>query len=251
MTAFKSALGREVAEFLDSMPAAYARAFSAREVGEHAAIVARRGSALAHVETWRGAADRPLVCVVADDQPGLLSFVSDALLSHGLSVKSAQIYCRRCRDGALEAVDFFQLELASAAQRGDAIEPAELASFTQTLNELIAEDRLASRASRERDTIPVPRARPSRFYFDLDALRDGELVLIVETPDFAGLLLSITSALHGQGIRILASDIRTESGFALDRFTLETTGAEPLDAARLCDIEQAVRAAVQTRNHAL
>jgi UTP:GlnB (protein PII) uridylyltransferase len=251
MIASESALGHEIAEFLDSMPAAYAQVFSAREVGEHAAIVARRGEDLAHVETWRGADDQPLVCVVADDQPGLLSFVSDALLSHGLSVKSAQVYCRRCREGKLEAVDFFQLELASAARRGDAIEPAELSSFSQTLNELIAEDRLAARHSRERDTIPVPRDRPSRFYFDLDALRDGEFVLIVETPDFAGLLFAITSALHGQGIRILASDIRTEAGFALDRFTLATANSEALDAARLCDIEQAVRSAVQTRNHAL
>lgn len=244
MAALYSVLGMEVTEYLDSMPAAYAQAFSARDVVEHAGIVARRGTLLAHAEPFCGTSGTPYVCVVADDQPGLLSFVSDALLSHGLSVKSAQVYCRRKRDGSSEAVDFFQLELASSEHREEPIDPAEVTSFAQTLRELIAEDSLSQQQLRERDTIPVPGARPSRFYFELDALRRGEFVLIVETPDFTGLLYAITSALHGQGIRILESEIRTESGFAFDRFTVSPTTSEALTAERLCDIQQAVRVAV-------
>ena len=41
MAALYSVLGMEVTEYLDSMPAAYAQAFSARDVVEHAGIVAR------------------------------------------------------------------------------------------------------------------------------------------------------------------------------------------------------------------
>jgi UTP:GlnB (protein PII) uridylyltransferase len=82
-------------------------------------------------------------------------------------------------------------------------------------------------------------------YFELEALRRNEYVLIVETPDFAGLLFAISSALHGQGIRITASKVRTEHGQAKDRFQVESIGSRAMTAERLCDVQQAVLAAVQ------
>ena len=245
MVESRGALAREVDEFISSMPVAYARAFTRREVEEHASIVQRRAGQLAHAEAFRGAGERTFVCVVADDQPGLLSFVTDALLVHGLSVTNAEVFCRRCGDGKLEAVDFFCLESARPGSKEMAVEPAELHSFAQTLRELIAEDQLISQQPNDRDTIPVPGPKPSRVYFELDALRRGEYVLIVEAPDFAGLLFAITSALHGQGIRITASQIRTDDGVAKDKFQLESLGARSMTAERLCDVQQAVLSAVQ------
>lgn len=241
----RATLAREVDEFISSMPVAYARAFTRREVEEHARIVQRRGGQLAHAEAFRGPGERTFVCVVADDQPGLLSLVSDALLVHGLSVVRAEVFCRRCGDGKLEAVDFFCLESAAAGEQEQLVEPSDLLSFAQTLRELIAEDQLISQQPSDRDTIPVPGTRPSRVYFELEALRRGEYVLIVDAPDFPGLLFAITSALHGQGIRITASQIRTEQGIAKDKFQLESIGARPMTAERLCDVQQAVLSAVQ------
>jgi UTP:GlnB (protein PII) uridylyltransferase len=227
------------------MPAAYAQAFSLSQAAEHAEIVARRGAMSAHAELWRELPGAPLLCVVADDQPGLLSFVTDALLSHGLNIKTARVYCRRRGDGTFEAVDFFHVQRSGGkVPEEDVVEPAELSSFAQTLRELIAEDRLTAQQPRERDTIPVPGPKPSRYYFDLEALRRGEFVLIVETPDFPGLLFAISSALHGQSVRILASEAKTEDGFARDRFTLESANREPITAERLCDVQQAVGIAV-------
>jgi UTP:GlnB (protein PII) uridylyltransferase len=244
MVQHRAPIAREVDEFLASMPVAYARAFSVREVEEHVRIVNRRAGQLAHAEAVRGASETTFVCVVADDQPGLLSFVTDALLVHGLSVANAELYCRRCGDGKLEAVDFFSLEPAQSGGE-QAIEPAELASFAQTLRELIAEDQLISQQPSDRDTIPVPGPKPCRVYFELEALRRGEYVLIVEAPDFAGLLFAISSALHGQGIRITASKVRTEHGQAKDRFQVESIGSRAMNAERLCDVQQAVLSAVQ------
>jgi len=226
-------------EFLDSMPAAYARAFSVSEVQEHAAIVGRRGSQLAHAEICAGPSGTR-VCVVADDRPGLLALVTDAFLVHGLSVKSAQVYCRR-RDGQAEAVDIFELQPPKQATEALDIGTAELSAFVQTLSELVAEELLAaSRAS------AAPRAGgpATRVYFELEALRRGEFVLLVEAPDSEGLLNAITSALHGQAVRILASEIRTEGGVARDRFELAGEDAEPLSSIRLCDIQQAVHGAL-------
>lgn len=242
----RAAVTREVDEFLASMPVAYARAFTAREVEEHARIVARRAGQLAHAEAVGGVVERTFVCVVADDQPGLLSFVTDALLVHGLNVTNAELYCRRCGDGKLEAVDFFSLESARPETGDPGIEPAELASFAQTLRELIAENQLIAQQPSDRDTIPVPGPKPCRVYFELEPLRRSEYVLIVEAPDFSGLLFAISSALHGQGIRITASKVRTENGQAHDRFQLESLGTRAMTAERLCDVQQAVLSAVQT-----
>jgi UTP:GlnB (protein PII) uridylyltransferase len=233
----------KMSEFLDSMPAAYARAFSVSEVREHANIVGRRGTQLTHAELCAGASGTR-VCVVADDRPGLLALVTDALLVHGFSIKSAHVYCRQRSDGLAEAVDFF--ELRGPNPDADALDlgASELVAFAQTLSELVAEDLLAS--SRP-SAAPHSGSPTTRVYFELEALRRGEYVLLVEAPDSEGLLNAITSALHGQTVRIIASEIRTEQGIARDRFDLVSSDSEPLTAVRLCDVQQAVLDALPSR----
>src|SRR6187431_3476981 len=97
-----------IREFIASMPAAYAQAFDLADAEEHARIAAARGAAVAQVAIWRmlpqGVA---ILCVIADDRPGLVALVSAAFLAHALDVRSAQIYCRSSGDGQVEAVDFF------------------------------------------------------------------------------------------------------------------------------------------------
>lgn len=223
--------------FLETMPAAYGRVFTAGEVAEHAKIVARRGAHLVHAEICVGPAGEQ-VCVVAEDRPGLLALVTDALLVHGLSIRNAKVYCRQRTDGQSEAVDFFELQHA----KGDVgIGPAELGAFLQTLSELVAEDVLAS--SRP-SAAPTSSSPVTRVYFELEALRRGEATLLVEAPDTEGLLNAITNALHAQNVRIHASEIRTEGGVAHDRFDLVSNDGQALSAVRLCDIQQAVHAAL-------
>jgi UTP:GlnB (protein PII) uridylyltransferase len=231
-------------EFLDSMPAAYARAFSAGEIAEHAAIVARRGTHLTHAELCGGSSG-PVVCVVAEDRPGLLALVTDALLVHGLSIRSAQVYLRARADGKAEAVDFFELQQSKGSAGGFDVGDADLAAFLQTLSELVAEDVLAA----SRASAPPPSGGvATRVYFELEALRRGEFVLLIEAPDSDGLLNAITNALHAQGVRILASEIRTENAVAHDRFDLADPAGAPLSAVRLCDIQLAVHAALPSKS---
>jgi UTP:GlnB (protein PII) uridylyltransferase len=215
-------------DFLTSMPVAYARAFSDSDVAEHAAIVARRGNRLAHAELCGSGGGR-VMCLVADDRPGLLSLITDALLVHALGIDGAQAYVRRRTDGQDEAIDLIDLN--------QVLDLAELGAFVQTLSELIAEDIRVS----ARDHGVVSRREPSRrVYFDLDALRRNHYVLLVEAYDSEGLLHAITSTLHAQGVRILACQIGTESGVARDRFEIASIAGEPFSAVDLCDIQLAV-----------
>jgi len=226
-------------EFLETMPAAYAGAFTTNEIVDHAKLVARRGAHLVHAEICVGPSGEQ-VCVVAEDRPGLLALVTDALLVHGLSIRNAKVYCRQRADGQAEAVDFFQLQHT----RGDpsaGVDAAELGAFLQTLSELVAEDVLA--ASRP-STPPTSSSPKTRVYFELEALRRGEATLLVEAPDTEGLLNAISNALHAQDVHIHASEIRTEGGVAYDRFDLVSNDSQALSAVRLCDIQQAVHAAL-------
>jgi [protein-PII] uridylyltransferase len=226
-------------EFLATMPAAYAGAFTPSEIVEHEKIVARRGANSIHAELCLSDFGEQ-VCLVAEDRPGLLALVTDALLVHGLSIRNAKVYCRQRADGRSEAVDFFQLQHT----KGDlsaSVGAAELAAFLQTLSELVAEDELAAARPSSPPTSSSPTAR---VYFELEALRRGEATLLVEAPDTEGLLNAISNALHAQDVRIRASEIRTEGGFAHDRFELVGNDSQPLSAVRLGDIQQAVYAAL-------
>jgi len=227
-------------EFLRSMPAAYAREFGPNEVAEHERVVARRGERLVHAEICATSFGE-LVCVVAEDRPGLLVLVTDALLVHGLSIRSAKVFCRRRGNGQYEAVDFFQLRHA-LGDPSIAVGATELGAFLQTLSELVAEDLIAA----SRQSTPPPSNSPTlRVYFDFEARRRDEAVLRVEAPDREGLLNAITNALAVQEAHIRASEIRTEGGIAHDRFDLSSKDGQAFSAVQLCDIQQAVYGAVQ------
>ena len=219
-------------DFLASMPPAYGRAFGSADVAEHGRIVARRGKALAHAEFCKAGAGSA-VCVVADDRPGLLAILTDALLVHNVGIRSAQAYCRVLADGAAEAIDFLDLHPSP----GSLFDVAELESFLHTLTELIAEDiRVTSRPS----GVPVRSVPSARAYFELEALRRNQYVLLVEAPDTQGLLHGITSALYAQGVRILSCQIGTDAGTARDRFEIANVNGERLSGVDLCDIQLAV-----------
>jgi UTP:GlnB (protein PII) uridylyltransferase len=219
-----------IVDFLASMPQAYRQASSAESAAEHAAIVARRLDRLAHAELCKSQ-PAGMVCVVSDDRPGLLSLVTEALLVHGLPITSAQAYCRTLPGRPVEAVDF--LELGGRVQAA----AADIEAFSQTLTELISEDILAS--SRPSAPLGSEAATPTRVYFELGALARGEHVLLVEAPDSQGLLFAITSALHGQGVRIASCQVATVGAMARDSFELALSAGQ-CTAAALCDIQLAV-----------
>lgn len=229
-------------EFSASMPHGYARAFLPYEIAEHFQIAARRGSELAHAEIWTGRSG-PRVCLVAEDRPGLLALVTEALLVHGLSIQSGLVYCRQRPDRKTEALDLLELRRAKPSEPGAQLEASELAAFLQTLVELVAEDIAAQDRISARPAAITPL---TRVYFDPQALQRAEFVLLVEAPDSEGLLNGITNALHAQAVRILAAEILTENGTARDRFEIASRDGQAFGATRLCDIQQAVLAALPT-----
>lgn len=240
----------EAAEaFLSTMPKAYAEAFAAADVREHAAIVARRGHRAIHAELWRTLpGGTEILCVVADDRPGLLSDICEALVGERLEVTTAQVHCRTREDGRREAVDLFWLRrrTSGGALRGLTPEDVERVALRLSSPLGAADDMRAGTDPDRRDSgfprnpIPAPRA-----FFNTNSLRRGEYVLVVEATDFPGLLSAVTSALATSGVEITASDIRTDDWLARDCFTLRDPSGAPLTPVRLSAIRQAVVKAIR------
>src|SRR4051812_45589918 len=188
-------------QFLATMPAAYERLYGAAEVAEHAAIVSRRGAQLIHAELWQSSKG-PLLCVVAEDRPGLLALMTDALLAQGMAIQSARAFCREVGKDRVEAVDFLELRVPGGPDNPGELDGDGLQAFAQSLSELIADDMAHS----------APRADTplnTRVYFERQAPAEGRYLLVVDARDSDGLLHAVSSALHEKGMRIMACEIRT------------------------------------------
>jgi [protein-PII] uridylyltransferase len=97
-------------EFLASLPITYRTVFDGAAAAEHAAIVNRRQGSH-YFELWRALPDELYVlCLVAEDRPGLLSAVTTALTVVGFHIEGAQIFTRKSSPNH-EALDFFWVRL--------------------------------------------------------------------------------------------------------------------------------------------
>jgi [protein-PII] uridylyltransferase len=217
--------------FRASMSEGYRQAFDDAAIREHAAIVGRRDATQprsAHVEIWRQLGQgASVLCVVADDRPGLLSFICAALVLNKMDVLSAQAYTRRLPDGRGEAVDFLWLRRDAGADHGLPLLEADVDRITGILQQLITGDlSIDSAAERARSSEPVPPGASTNVTFEED---DGEgLILTVETFDRPGLLLAITRALFRANVQIIASDAITRAGRVIDRFSIVETDGSPI-----------------------
>jgi [protein-PII] uridylyltransferase len=225
-----------MSQFVGTMPAVYASLYGAGEMSEHAAIVARRGEQLVHAELWQSPKG-PQLCVVAEDRPGLLALVTDALLAQGMAIQSARAFCRQVGKDRLEAVDFLELHTLGSGDISGQLEGEGLQAFTRGLGELIADDVAPA--------VSTPSAEPTtRVYFERQSLEDGRYLLVVDAPDSDGLLHAVSSALHAKGMRIVACEIRTVCGAARDRFEVESSSQRALKDSELCDVQLAVLSAL-------
>ncbi|MES1185823.1 MAG: hypothetical protein ABUL60_18565 [Myxococcales bacterium] len=229
-------------QFVATMPEAYARLYGANEVAEHAAIVARREGRLVHAELCRSAKSA-LLCVVAEDRPGLLALVTDALLAQGMAIQSARAFGRVVGKERLEAVDFLELRALGGPDVSAHLDDDGLQAFAKSLNELVADDIAQGSASpRSPDSETV-----TRVYFERQSPGDGRYLLVVDAPDSDGLLHAVSAALHAKSMRIVACEIRTVAGRACDRFEVEPTSQGGLSDSALCDVQLAVLAALPSR----
>ncbi len=228
----------ELAEsFKASMPVAYAAQFTANDIEEHAQIVLSRTGEASLGVVWRSFQDGlTILCVVADDRPGLVSLVSAAFVAHGIDVRGAQIYCRTLPDQRLEAVDFFWVR---GSATGTLPELDRFARCLRTLEGFIRGTSSPKRACESGGPKPVT----TRVALVPNS-KSQSWELSIEAADRPGLLHLIARTLYEHGLQITASEIQTEGEVARDRFVLESANGSELDPKRQSALEQALRSAI-------
>jgi [protein-PII] uridylyltransferase len=219
-------------QFIASMPAPYRNAFTESEAEEHASIVLARGTEPARAVVWRSLPEGiAIMCVVADDRPGLVALVSAAFVAHGVDVCSAEIYCRERPDGGLDAVDFFWVRALPSSSRAEA---GGLDTCARAIEQLVA-NAGASLAMPE----AVRGGDPSPDVSFAPASSPGQWQLSVRARDFPGLLHTITRLLHEHGLTVVRSEVHTEGGQAEDRFVVAGVGELAVEA-RLAKLRSAL-----------
>ena len=222
--------------FADSLPEEYRARFGPAEIAAHAHTFVSRpvGEASAGIFPWQEPG-LTAICVSVEDRPGLLSLISRSLTECGFEVESAEAYCR---DGEPRvAVDFFWLRDPDGR-----IGNADIEAFVELLNGVLSGLRPETPPVRPTGAPSSVRNTTVRFLEQ----RDGALsVLEVETEDRSGLLWAITRALHGAGVQIVGSQIRTTGARVLDRFSIAELDGSPIGDERRFAIQVAVLSALE------
>lgn len=229
-------------EFTASLPEEYARTFNEEERRAHARVALSRSGRPAAAGRFRSwGKDATALCVVAEDRPGLLARIGAAFLITGLDVIDAEGFTRRTAKRP-EAVDIFFVQWASRV-RDEPIDDAVVAEFLETLTGLISGTLDASPTSK-----PPPSDAPELYETHVRFLEgpSGELsVLEVETTDRSGLLMALTHALYEQQVQIVRSEVHTDGGRVVDRFTIVELDDTPIKPERRLDIQVGVLGALQ------
>jgi UTP:GlnB (protein PII) uridylyltransferase len=268
-----SAAAEWIDDFAGSMPASYRDRHSRDTIAVHAGIAAGRGSSPANVGRFDSPQGKSVVCVVAEDRPGLLSRITAAFVMQGWDIVHAEAYTRPLPlpEGAAdapvktEAVDLFWLRRAeghamvppagspepqrsvSAAgapepQRGRTLSGSDVDAIRETLIGLL-EGRLELPETVAADEPGEIHNTRVRFIEG----EDGTLcTLEVETRDRSGLLLVLTRALVAQRVTITRSEVRTFSTRVFDRFTIAEFDGSPISEARRLQIQVGVLSAIET-----
>lgn len=238
-------LAAAAVRFAATMPAAYRDAFEDDDVEVHAAIVARRGARSCWVEAWREMPGRTLaLCVVADDQPGLVSRISAALAGASLDVVDAHAYCRTLEDGRVEAVDFFWVRRVDDRGEPVPLRAPEIDQLDTAIVALVTGRLSIDEAARPR-TLPPPPAEAAsvRVRFDRDP-REGAVLLTVHAPDRPGLLLALTQVLFRADVQIVGLRATSDRGAARDFFQLTELDGSSLSEARMRELQPLVFEAI-------
>ena len=212
--------------FSETMPRRYQQLFRGPVVQEHAAIAVRRGSAPAHAEIWRrlpqGAA---IVCLVAEDRPGLVASLATALTAQSIDILAAHVYSRSGPSGA-EAVEFLWL------RRDEAVAPTllenDVARFADLLSGLLnGELRIDGRVGAERHL-------PSPDVATLVRVEPGEesrkpALFSLEVPARAGIFRAVHQAVLRANFQVIAhSRVGAPGGRESLRFAiLDADGRAP------------------------
>jgi len=239
----------DLAAFVGSMPYRYLTSNDAQAIAAHARVSLERAGMPAYAAIVPSSqSEFAELCVVAEDEPGLLARIAAVITAARLEVFAAQVYSRTVPGGRSEAVDLFWVRDRVDGKAGVV---RRLPSLVRDLQEASAakvtgKDFLRARAGdaslwRER---PSP-AIATEVVVD-DRASPSHTVVEVFAKDRPGLLHVLAETIHGLGLSIALSKINTEGTRVADVFYVsELDGQKVRPGERFRQIRDALVAAVE------
>ena len=227
----------EVERFVMRMPRGYFLSVEPDRAAAHYATVAPDVGAR-EVRTAAAAGASPgtyELLVVANDRPGLLSWIAGALALAGLSILTAQVFTTQ--DGV--AADLFEVQGAFEPEIGE----RRWRAFRTTLRQVLdGQASLERRVAEQRGHYPSGIDAPVTVAVDNTA-SDFFTVIEVGAPDRIGLLHDITAALADLRLDVHLAKVATYTGRVIDAFYVrDGVGGKVTDPAQVAEIEAVVRA---------
>jgi UTP:GlnB (protein PII) uridylyltransferase len=227
------------ASFPESMGPDFVQRYSS-SVKETIERIATRREGNVEIGVFEKQPDLTGVCIVATDQPGLLSRISEAFVVCGLDVMSAEAFTRNTASKG-EAVDLFWLRRLVGVQ-SVALTDDDIGRVRSTLEGLL--DGSLQPGVPLVDAGRDVTSSNTRVRFIEDD--SGTLTTLeIETEDRSGLLLSISRALFAQRVQIVRSEVRTVNRRVIDRFKIAEFDGSPVGELRRLEIQVAVLSAAE------
>ncbi|HVZ33395.1 MAG TPA: hypothetical protein VG963_13275, partial [Polyangiaceae bacterium] len=234
------------AEFVDAalnaLPARYAYANSASGIVKHLAVIHEAQGKISLVRELDTSEPYFELAVVADDQPGLLSYIAASLAAAKIKVIGAQIYSFQVPGGPKRAVDMFWVRAGQEAATARRLLP----KVSQHLEDILAGKIQATdlirggKESMRWNFRPAPAVQTEIFIDNRSATR--HTVVEVLTQDRRDLLFWLAATMHQEQITIDLAKINTEGERVADVFYVTNRDGSKLDPDQVVRIEQHIQA---------
>jgi UTP:GlnB (protein PII) uridylyltransferase len=233
-----------LASFRESMPPSYRQQQNPDDIREHALIAWRRGDEPVYAEIWSKRLNAVVVCVVADDRPGLPSLIRATVAAHGFDVVAAQNYCRYNERGRPEAIHLLWLSPSLEGQRGEANEQ-NVTSIAESVSALLRGQTDLGSVIERASSVPSSPGASVDVSTTEDVESDGAILLTVDAADNEGLLEKIASVLATKQVKLLASDRTVSGSRAQWRFHIVEADGSALSQDRVRDIASTLQRALE------
>ena len=201
------------------MPRHY-RGFEARTVQAHATIAFERGNAQVRLGVWRKLTGGGVaICIAALDRPGLLLSSPRPSRPRSRHHRSPDLHPRSRERSARSGRSVLGTAPPAGEKSPRDHQRRRYATVETLLADLIAGDELANRLV-QGTIVDVPYSAPGMTSVRFEDDEDGAGVLLVQSFDRPGLLLTISRCLFCLDVQVVRSDVSTSQGRVLDKFHL-------------------------------
>jgi [protein-PII] uridylyltransferase len=227
---------------LNALPARYVYANSAAGIVKHLAVIHEAQGKLSLVRELDTSEPYFELCVVADDRPGLLSYIAASLAAAKVKVIGAQIYSFPVAGGAKRAVDMFWVRAGQESANARRLLPkveqylADILAGKVEAGDLIRGEKQSMRWNFR----PAPAVETEILIDNRSATR--HTVVEVITQDRRDLLFWLSAAMHREEITIDLAKINTEGERVADVFYVTNRDGSKLDDEQVKRAERRVQA---------